>query len=146
MEASEGKRPLWQCRVKCGAVAGREDRVRSMFCIPNESRAHAGLWSASSECIKSVPRSKGPAFIQAHVSVAERLWRASRRSVKSGDRSRWFFLFSCHFSPKFFFGDFLGRRRMNTVHNWNDPPRVACAQYVTTRNVRADDTCDQRTG
>jgi len=55
-------------------------------------------------------------------------------------------LFSCHFSANFFFGDFLCRRQMNTVHHWNDPPRVACTQYIATRDVRADDTCDQRTG
>jgi len=38
-QASEGKRPLWHSSVEL--LLAEKTGVRSMFCIPNESRAHA---------------------------------------------------------------------------------------------------------
>ena len=107
--------------------------MRSMFCIPNESRAHAGLWSASSECIKSVPRSKGPAFIQAHVSVAERLWRALEGQSRVGTRAAGFSSHNPIFLPFLaqyynFLGHFLDRRQINTVHYRNS--KLFCSSFL----------------
>ena len=104
-----------------------------MFCIPNESRALAGLWSVGSECIKSVPRSKGPAFIQAHVSVAERLWRALEGQLRVGTGAAGFSLHNPIFLPFLaqyynFLGHFLGRRQMNAVHYRNS--KLFCSSLL----------------
>lgn len=62
------------CRAQCEAAAGRARRVRSTFCIPNESRAHAASSTAASKRMNTCPRVKGqPLFKRPMFQVAERL-------------------------------------------------------------------------